>query len=109
MDPVGTDQHVRGHRVAVLEPRLDPVAVVGQADEPVPDVHTLRRKRPQERREQVGAVHLVLREADRLDDHVSERRADERPAVLPATLVPGERADAHLGQVVREAQAVEDA
>ena len=109
MDPVGADQHVGGHRVGALEPRLDPVAVVGQADEPVPDMHALRRKRPQKRREQVGAVHLVLREAERLDDRVAERRADERPAVLPAALVPGERPDAHRGQVVREAQAVEDA
>ena len=54
-------------------------------------------------------MHLVLREAERLDDRVSERRADEGPAVLPATLVPRERPYAHLGQVVREAQAVEDA
>ena len=54
-------------------------------------------------------MHLVVREAERLDDRVAERRADEGSAVLPTALVPRERPHAHLGQFVREAQAVEDA
>ena len=109
VDAVGADQHVDVGDRAVVERDLDTVAVVSEAPEPVADMQALRRQGTHQRGQQVGAVGLVMREAERLDHHVPERRAQQRPPVVPAALVEGQRAHAHTRQVVAQAQAVEDA
>jgi hypothetical protein len=108
VDPVGADQEVDLDRRAVLERRSDPVAVLGQAEEPMAGVQALGRERAGERAEQVGAVHLVVREAEGPDDGVAQVGAQQRAPVVPAALVPGERAHAHPRQVLGEAQAMQD-
>ena len=72
VDAVGADQEVDLDRRAVRERRLDAVAVVDEAGEPVADVQALGRERADERAQQVGAVHLVVREAEGVDDGVAE-------------------------------------
>ena len=105
VDAVGADEEVDLDRRAVLEARLDAVAVVGERGEPVADVQALGRERADERAQQVGAVHLVVREAEGLDDGIAQVGAQQRPPVVPAALVPGQRADAHPRQVVGQSQA----
>ena len=81
--------------VPFVEGRLDAVAVVDEPGEPVADVQALGRQRADERAEQVGAVHLVVREAEGLDDGIAQVGAQQGAPVVPAALVPGQRADAH--------------
>ena len=59
--------------------------------------------------QQVGAMHLVVRRAERGLHGVRERRAQQRAAVLPAALVPRERLHAHARQRVGQAEPVQDA
>ena len=73
------------------------------------DVEALRRQRTDQRGQQIGAVGLVVREAEGLDHRVAERRAQQRPAVVPAALVEGQRPHAHARQLVPQAQPVEHA
>jgi hypothetical protein len=80
-----------------------------EAHEQVADVQALGRQRAGERGQQVGAVHLVVREAEGLDDGIAQVGAQQRAPVVPSALVPGQRADAHPGQVVGQPQAVQDA
>ena len=54
-------------------------------------------------------MHLVVGEAERGLERLGERRLEQGPAIVPAPLVPGERPDAGPGEVVLEAEAVEDA
>ena len=68
------------------------------------DVQALGRQRADERAQQVGAVRLVVREAEGLDDGVAEVGAQQRPPVVPAALVPGQRAHAHPRQLVGQPQ-----
>jgi hypothetical protein len=49
LDPVRADQHVGLDARAVGEPCLDPVPAVGQAGEPVPEVHPLGGQRARKR------------------------------------------------------------
>ncbi len=109
VDAVGPDQEVDLDGRAVGEARLHALAVIVQPHEQVPDVKALGRQRAGERAQQVGAVHLVVREAEGLDDGLAQIGAQQGAPVVPAALVPGQRADAHPGQVVGQAQAVQDA
>ena len=96
VDAVGADQHVdldRRRRSRTRASTRSPWST-----SPVSRWPRCRRsggQRPQQRVQQVGAVHLVVREAEGLDDRVAERRAQQRPAVVPAALMPGQRPDAH--------------
>jgi hypothetical protein len=54
-------------------------------------------------------MHLVVRGAEGLDDGVAERRPEELAAVVPAPLLPRERAHAEPGEIVCEPEAVQDA
>ena len=54
-------------------------------------------------------MHLVMREAERVDDRIAERRAQQRPPVVPAALVPGQRAYTHPRQLVGETESMQDA
>ena len=109
MDAIGPDEDVDLSARSPLELDLHPVPAVDEPDEPVAEVQALGRELPPQRGQQVGAVHLVLREAERLDHRVAERRVQERPAVVPAALMPGEWAHAHRSQVGRQAEAIEEA
>ena len=54
-------------------------------------------------------MHLVVREAKRGLDGLGERGTKERPAVVPAALMPGQGLHAHFRQGVGEAEAMQDA
>ena len=95
VDAVGADEEVDLGRRAVREGRLDAVAVVDEAGELVSDVQALGREGAGEGAEQVGAVHLVVGEAEGVDDGIAQVGAQQRASVVPAALVPGQRADAH--------------
>jgi hypothetical protein len=69
--------------------------VVGEPGEQVADVEALGRQRADQRAQQVCAVHLVVGEAEGLDDGLAQVGAQQRAPVVPAALVPGLRADAH--------------
>jgi hypothetical protein len=72
-------------------------------------MHALRWQRVDEHGLQAGPMHLVVRGAEGLDDGVAERRAEELAAVVPAPLLPRERAHAEPGEIVCEPEAVQDA
>ena len=106
VDAVGPDQQIHLDPGAVVEPRLDAIPALGEAREAVADVHAVVGQRADERREHVGTVHLVVREAERLDDRLAERGPQQRAAVVPAALVPRERAHTQSGQLVGQAEPV---
>jgi hypothetical protein len=102
VDAVGAHQQAGLHAVAVREPRLDVVAVIGQPDQAVAQMDALGRERARQRRQQVGAVDLVMREAEGGLDRLGQGRAQQRAAVVPAALVPRQRLDSDPGQLSRE-------
>ncbi len=59
MDAVGAEQNLGRDSHAVLEPGLDAVALVGEADEAVTEMDALGRKARGDDREQVGTVNSV--------------------------------------------------
>ena len=105
MDAVGADEDVDVAAAPFANADLDPIAVVVEALEPVPDVQALGRQRGDQRGQQIGAVGLVVREAEGLDHRVAERRAQQRPPVVPAPLVERQRAHAHPRQRRRRGRA----
>ena len=50
-------------------------------------MHALRWQRPKQGRQQVGAVHLVVRQPEGIDNRVGERGTQEGAAVTPTALV----------------------
>ena len=100
VDAIRTDKRVDEDRLPVLEVGLDGVAVVHQSHQPVPDVNTLLRKCPEQGGQEVGAVHLVPREPEGVDNRVCERGTQERASVIPAALVDRERPHTHRRQIV---------
>ena len=109
MDAVGAHQNVGGDAVAVLEPRLDAVAVICQADKSVSDVQAFRGQGACQGEQQVGAMALVVGKAEGVLDRLAERRAQQCPAVLPTTLMNGFRPNGGPRQRVGEAEAVQNA
>ena len=108
VDPVRADEHIDLDRRAVLELERDAVAVVDEGGEAVADVQALLRECAHQGGEQVGAVGLVVGEPERVDDGVSQRRVQERPAVVPAALMPRQRPHTHVGECVGQSQPVQD-
>ena len=107
MDSVRADQRVELGPRAVGERRLDAIAVVGECGQPVSEVDPLGGERVLQRGEEVGAMHLVVREAERGLEWFRQRRSQQGPAVVPATLMPRQRPHAralqHAGQPKRRA------
>src|SRR5262249_10650313 len=91
MDAVGADQDVAGNSGVVLEPGLDAVALVGEADNAVAQMDASCRKPGGDDREQVRTVNGEMRRAIELLTERVERRPLERAAVLPAPLVGADR------------------
>ena len=87
MDAVRADKRVDEDRLPVLEVRLDGVAVIDEAHQAVPDVNALGRQRPKQGRQQVGAVHLVVRKPEGVDNRVGKRGTQEGTAVTPTALM----------------------
>src|SRR5262245_55708974 len=108
MDAVGADQDVGGDASVVLEPGLDAVALVGEADEPVTEVDARRREARGDDREQVRAVNGQVRRAVELFAERVERRPLQRAAVLPAALVSTDRPHGLAVERVAEAEPIEN-
>src|SRR5205085_790185 len=109
VDAVGADQHIGADPRSVLELGLDAIAMIDEAGQAVPDVQALGRERTRQAAQHVGTMHLIMRRAERGLHGVRDRRAQQRSAVLPAALMPGERLDPHARQRVRQAEPVQDA
>jgi hypothetical protein len=109
LDPVRAHQHVDPGTRAVIEPGLDPVAVIGQAGEPVPQVHPLGGHRAGQRGQQIGTMHLVVRKAEGGLQTLAERAAQQSTAVIPPALVERQRLHARLRQFPRQPQPVQHA
>src|SRR6266849_1605946 len=87
MDAVGADHEVGRDARAALEPGLDAVTSVGEADEAVAEVDARGREARGDDREQVGAEHGQVRRAVELYAARVERRPLQRAAILPAPLM----------------------
>ena len=94
---------------AVVEPCLDGVASVGEADKAMAEMEPLCRKARSDDREQVGAVNGHVRRAVQLLARRIERRPLQGAAVLPAALVGEARTHALAIQPFGKAQPVQDA
>ena len=105
VDAVGADQRVELGAGAVGETGLDAIAAVDEAVEAVSGVDPLGGERVPQRGKQVGAMHLVVREAERCLERLRQRRAQQGAAVVPAALVPGQRPHPGARQLARPARA----
>src|SRR5947208_10843311 len=108
VDAVRADQQVDRDSAAVLEPGLDAVILVGEADQAVAQMHALGRKGRRDDCEQVGAVNGEMRSAVQLLAPRVQWRALERAAVLPAPLMRADRPDGVAVERLAEAEPVED-
>ena len=72
-DAVGAHEHIDLGACTVREQRLDVIAVVYQAGEAVTEMQPAGRHLSRERRQQIGAMHLVMRRAERGFEWLSER------------------------------------
>ena len=109
MDAVGADQHVDRDARAVVEPCLDAVAPVGEADEAMAEMDALGRKAGSDDRQQIGAVDRHVRRAVELFAQRVERRPLQGAAVLPAALVRASGRTPSRSSPGAEAEAVQDA
>ena len=109
MNAIRTDKRVDEDRLPVLELGLDAVAAIDEPYKPVPDVNALRRQRPLQGRQQVGAMRLVPGEPESIDNRGCERGTHERAAVIPTALMECERPHTRCCQLVAEPQRVQNA
>ena len=109
VDAVGAHDDVEVGGGPVGEARLDALPALAQIGQPVTEVQALGGQRIRQRPQQVGAVHLVVREAELRLQRLRQRRAQERAAVVPAPLMPGQRTHAGARQRVGETEPVQDA
>ena len=109
MDAVCADQDVGLRLGAVGEAQLDTVAVIGEAGEAMPEVDAVLRQRARQRKEQVGAMEMVVGRAELGLDGLAERRALQGAAVVPAALMKGRRPHAAPCQGWAEAKQVQQA
>src|SRR5215470_10547077 len=70
----------------------------------MPDVQSLCRQCAYQRRQHVGTMHLIVREAECGLDRAGQWRAKQSPAVVPPALVPRERLYAELREGIGEPQ-----
>jgi hypothetical protein len=82
--------------------------VIDEAYQAMLDMHALRWQRPKQGHQQVGAVHLIVRKTEGVDDRVRERSTQEGAAILPTALVECERPHTHRRQIVAEPEPVQD-
>ena len=61
-------------------------------DKAVPEMHAFGGNADASARQQVGPMHLVVREPERRLERLGEWRAQQRAAVIPAPLVPRQTA-----------------
>jgi NAD(P)-dependent dehydrogenase (short-subunit alcohol dehydrogenase family) len=74
------------------------LAVIAMCTEAVPDMQTLCRQGTHQRVEDVGSMHLVVRESVLRLHGLGKRCAKEGPAVIPAALMPRQRLHAEARQ-----------
>ncbi len=91
MDAVGADQKIGFGGKAVLEARDHPLALLLDADQPVPRMRPLRRHGLGEQESEIAAMEMVVRRAEALLDLGAQRRALQGAAIVPALLMDGER------------------
>src|SRR5438094_1273336 len=103
MDAVGADQNVGCDPGAIVEPRLDMVAAIGEADEAMTEMNALGRKYRRDDRQQVGAMNGDMRCAVELFTLRVERRALQGAAVIPAPLMCAARAHAFAQERLAQA------
>src|SRR5262249_25839379 len=108
-DPIGPDQDVGFNPHAVLEPRLDKIALVLEANETATEMNLLGRKARRNDRQQISAVNGDMRSAVELFAERIERRPLEGASVLPASLVGEEWADPLAVQRSSKAQSAQNA
>jgi hypothetical protein len=72
-DAVGAHEHIDLGAGTVREQRLDAIAVVRQAGEAVPEMQPAGGHSSRERRQQISAMHLVVRRAERDFERLGER------------------------------------
>ena len=108
MNPVGADEEIHVRPGPVGKGRVHSAITLGEPDQAVADVDAVRRHRVEEGGHEVRSMRLAVGAAEGLDHPVAERGPEERPAVVPPALVPGKRLDAHRGELLGEAEPVED-
>src|ERR1700759_4609509 len=104
MYAVGAHQQVGCCHHAVLEPGFHLVAVLADLETAMREMHPLRGHGPGQRRMQLAAMKDVVRRTKLGFDRLSERRAGERAAILPPTLVEERRPERDLGQLRAKAE-----
>ena len=107
MDAVGADEHVGLGAGAVGEAGLHAIAPIVDVDQAVREVEPRGGESRGEGAQQVGAMHLVVREAERRFERLGKRRSKQGAAIVPATLMPRHRLDPGSGQLVGQAQPVQ--
>ena len=108
VDPIGADEEVHVRPGPVGEGRIHAAIALGEPDQAVADVDAVGRHRAEEGGHEVRSMRLVMRKAEGFDHPFAEWGTEKRSAVVPSALMPGERLDTHRGQLVGEAEPVQD-
>src|SRR5205823_1077360 len=109
MDAVGADQNVGRDPRAIVEPRFDMVASVGEADQAMAEMDALSRKSRRDDRQQIGAVNGNVRRAVKLFALWVERRTLQGAAIVPAPLMSAARTHAFVQQSLTQSKLQQDA
>ena len=104
MDAVSSDQCIDRCPRSVLELRLDLVATLAESGQTVTEMHPFGWQRFNQHVEHVGAVRLILPEAEMAFNFHAERRAQQSPPVVPALLMHGHGLHTEAGELVAQAQ-----
>jgi hypothetical protein len=109
MNTVSPDDRVHADPLAVGELSLHPITVVDESRQSVANVEAFRGYVAGQGRQQVGTMHLVVREPERGLHGPGKRCPKKSPAVVPASLMPCQRGYTHLRQRFGETDAMQDA
>ena len=109
MDPIGADDDVEACRRAVVKRHVHAIAAIGERNQPMREMHAILRQRVRKHREQIRPMHLVVGEAERLDDRVAQRCSQQGPTVIPTALVHRGRTHSDPSKLLAQTETMQNA
>ena len=71
MYSVGTNKSIRGDTFTVLKHDFDAIAAISDGDQTMPEIQALSWKGIDQHRQQIGAIRLIVRKPECLDDGIA--------------------------------------
>jgi len=74
MYSIGTNKSISGDTFTVLKRGFDTIAAISDGNQTMPNMQPLSWKSIDQHRQHIGAMRLIVRKPECLDDGIAERR-----------------------------------